>query len=225
MAVRPLPATTAPVLARVSVFRSMAEAEPHWRALENSAALMSAYQRFDFMAAWQRHLGSAEGVTPAIVIGFDAANVPLVILPFGTRYFGALRIAGFLGGKHVNFNLGLWRRDFIAGVDKDVLDRLAKAADADALVLRSQPREWQGIRNPLGLWPHTKSPSLGHKGALKRDFEALIAERLSSSTRRKIRKKGDSPLYYNAYLTNFTLEDHITKAGLEVGHGTAAEFQ
>ena len=26
----------------------------------------------------------------------------------------------------------------------------------------------------------------------------------------------DSPLYFNAYLTNFTLEDHITKAGLEV---------
>jgi CelD/BcsL family acetyltransferase involved in cellulose biosynthesis len=58
-------------------------------------------------------------------------------------------------------------------------------------VLRNQPHEWQGVRNPLSLWPHTQSPSLGHKGQLKRDFEALIAERLSSSTRRKIRKKGD----------------------------------
>jgi uncharacterized protein YfaS (alpha-2-macroglobulin family) len=29
-------------------------------------------------------------------------------------------------------------------------------------------------------------------------------------------KTGSSPLYYNAYLTNFTLEDPITKAGLEV---------
>ena len=169
----------------------MAEAEPHWRALESSAALMSAYQRFDFMAAWQRHLGAAEGVTPAIVVGFDAVNVPLVVLPFGTRRFGELKIAGFLGGKHVNFNLGLWRHDFVASVDATVLDRLAKALDADALVLRNQPHDWQGVRNPLRLWPHTKSPSLGHKGQLKRDFEALIAERLSSSTRRKIRKKGE----------------------------------
>jgi CelD/BcsL family acetyltransferase involved in cellulose biosynthesis len=191
MAVRPLPATTAPVLARVAVFRSMAEAEPHWRALENAGALMSAYQRFDFMAAWQRHLGSAEGVTPAIVVGFDAVNVPLVVLPLGMRRFGELKIVGFLGGKHVNFNLGLWRRDFVAGADANVLDRLAKALGADALVLRNQPHEWQGIRNPLSLWPHTRSPSIGHKGALKRDFEALIAERLSSSTRRKIRKKGE----------------------------------
>ena len=191
MALRPLPATTAPVLARVSVFRSMAEAEPYWRALENSGAVMSAYQRFDFMTAWQRHLGSAQGVTPAIVVGFDAVNAPLVVLPFGLRRFGELKIAGFLGGKHVNFNLGLWRRDFVAGAGADVLDRLAKAADTDALVLRNQPHEWQGIRNPLSLWPHTKSPSLGHKGQLEPDFEALIAGRLSSSTRRKIRKKGE----------------------------------
>mgnify|MGYP007122174831 CR=1 FL=1 len=32
----------------------------------------------------------------------------------------------------------------------------------------------------------------------------------------EIRKRGNGALYYNAYLTNFTLEDFITKAGLEV---------
>ena len=32
----------------------------------------------------------------------------------------------------------------------------------------------------------------------------------------EFRKKGTGPLYFNAYLTNFTLEDPITKAGLEV---------
>jgi uncharacterized protein YfaS (alpha-2-macroglobulin family) len=32
----------------------------------------------------------------------------------------------------------------------------------------------------------------------------------------EFRKKGAGPLYFNAYSTNFTLEDHITKAGLEV---------
>jgi uncharacterized protein YfaS (alpha-2-macroglobulin family) len=31
-----------------------------------------------------------------------------------------------------------------------------------------------------------------------------------------LRKKGAGPLYYNGYLTNFTLEDFITKAGLEI---------
>ena len=32
----------------------------------------------------------------------------------------------------------------------------------------------------------------------------------------EIRKKGTGPVYFNVYLTNFTLEDFITKAGLEV---------
>ena len=32
----------------------------------------------------------------------------------------------------------------------------------------------------------------------------------------KLVKKGKGPLYYNGYLTNFTLEDFITKAGLEI---------
>jgi uncharacterized protein YfaS (alpha-2-macroglobulin family) len=32
----------------------------------------------------------------------------------------------------------------------------------------------------------------------------------------EIRRRGTGPVYYNAYLTNFTLEDFITKAGLEV---------
>ncbi len=32
----------------------------------------------------------------------------------------------------------------------------------------------------------------------------------------ELKKKGQGPLYYNGYLTNFTLEDFITKAGLEI---------
>ncbi|HZN33054.1 MAG TPA: MG2 domain-containing protein [Pirellulaceae bacterium] len=32
----------------------------------------------------------------------------------------------------------------------------------------------------------------------------------------ELRRRGKGPVYFNTYLTNFTLEDHITKAGLEV---------
>jgi uncharacterized protein YfaS (alpha-2-macroglobulin family) len=32
----------------------------------------------------------------------------------------------------------------------------------------------------------------------------------------QIKRRGNGPVYFNAYLTNFTLEDHITSAGLEV---------
>ncbi len=45
----------------------------------------------------------------------------------------------------------------------------------------------------------------------------LLGDAVSSGQHTlEIRKRGTGPVYFNAYLTNFTLEDFITKAGLEV---------
>jgi CelD/BcsL family acetyltransferase involved in cellulose biosynthesis len=196
LALRPARLSLVPpvALARVEVFHRFSDAEPHWRTLARSGALATAYQRYDFLALWQRHLGEAESVTPLILVGFDAAGAPLVLLPLGVRRRGALRIAGFLGGKHANFNLGLWRRDFAGAVDRDMVARLLAALEGmvDALVLLNQPLDWEGTPNPMACWPHHPSPSMGHSGALLPDFDALMRERVSSSTRRKIRKKGEN---------------------------------
>ena len=42
------------------------------------------------------------------------------------------------------------------------------------------------------------------------------AELQSGDTKIEIRKSGKGPLYYNAYMTNFSLEDYIKKQGLEI---------
>ncbi len=47
-------------------------------------------------------------------------------------------------------------------------------------------------------------------------FMLLGREVADGDHRLEIRRQGTGPVYYNAYLTNFTLEDPITKAGLEV---------
>lgn len=45
----------------------------------------------------------------------------------------------------------------------------------------------------------------------------VTGEELKSGKRKiELKKKGQGPLYYNAYLTNFTLEDFISRAGLEI---------
>jgi uncharacterized protein YfaS (alpha-2-macroglobulin family) len=49
-------------------------------------------------------------------------------------------------------------------------------------------------------------------GTLTVEGEALAAGEHKIS----IAKQGTGPLYYNTYLTNFTLEDPITRAGLEI---------
>lgn len=47
-------------------------------------------------------------------------------------------------------------------------------------------------------------------------FVLTGAEVKDGSHEIELRRRGKGPVYFNAYLTNFTLEDHITKAGLEV---------
>ena len=103
-------------IARVEVFDDMAAAEPFWRALEADDAWATPYQRFDLLAAWQRHVGARNGIVPFIVIGFDAAGRPLFLLPLGRKRMGPLSVAGFLGSKHASFNIGLWARDLAAAV-------------------------------------------------------------------------------------------------------------
>jgi hypothetical protein len=49
------------------------------------------------------------------------------------------------------------------------------------------------------------------------DRFVMVGDALTAGKHRiELRKTGKGPLYFNAYLTNFTLEDFITKAGLEI---------
>jgi len=187
---RPSPAADLRI-EQVDVVESMAEAEPHWRALEAGESLCTPYQRYDFLKLWQRHVGTASDVTPFIVVGFNARGVPLFLLPFGSRRLAALRVVEFLGGKHANFNMGLWRRDIAAGIDaghmRAILARLA--GHADLLQLINQPLTWAGTTNPFALLPRQRSANAGCSGALIPDFDALLRARTNSQTRKKMRKK------------------------------------
>ena len=179
-------------IARVEVYDDFAAAQPHWQALEQTGVLSTPYQAFDFLRLWHRHIGATEGVSPFIVVGYDAANAPLFLLPFGRRaMLGGVRVLEFLGGKHANFNMGLWRRDLAAQIDAlDLQAVLAQfAGQADLAILTNQPMSFAGVANPLALLPQQYSPSFGYSGALSRDFDALFEANTSASARKKLRRK------------------------------------
>src|SRR5262249_44716961 len=138
-------------LARVEVFTDMAAAEPCWRQLEQEAALVTPYQRYDLLAAWQRHAGAHSGVLPFIVVGFDATDRPLFLWPLGRTQSGPLRIASFLGSKHANFNIGLWRREALTMGAQEIRAVLAglSSRGVDLVMLLRQPPTWDGMTNPL----------------------------------------------------------------------------
>jgi len=178
-------------IARVELFDDVASAAPHWRALEAAQALTTPYQRYEFLALWQQHVGAGAGFAPFIVVGFDVLGAPLFLLPLGVRTFAPWRVVEFLGGKHANFNMGLWRHEAAAAISADDLGQLLKrlAGRADVLTLRNQPLTWNGTTNPLALLPHQRSANSGFSGALFSDFDTLLQARTSSSTRKKMRKK------------------------------------
>src|SRR4051794_37455748 len=101
-------------IARVAIFSDMKAAEATWRSLETPDTLFTPYQRFDLQAAWQAHIGEREGVRPLIVVAYDSADQPLLLLPLGVRQENGMAVACFLGGKHITFNMPLWHRDFAA---------------------------------------------------------------------------------------------------------------
>jgi CelD/BcsL family acetyltransferase involved in cellulose biosynthesis len=187
---RPIPAADVQ-FTRVIIFPDMASADPHWRTLEAASTLTTPYQRFDFMRLWQAHVGAAAGVTPFIVVGFNAAGAPLFLWPFGCRRIGGLRVIEFLGGKHANFNMGLWRRDVAGQISSNDLRRMLAdiSGHGDMLVLVNQPLTWAGTTNPFALLPQQRAANFGFSGSLVPDFEALIRARTNANTRKKMRKK------------------------------------
>ena len=178
-------------LARVEVFEDMEAAEPHWRALEAGPLLATPYQRYDFLNLWQRHVGAAAGVTPFIVVGFDRHGAALFLWPLGRRRMGSLQVVEFLGGKHANFNMALWRCGVVGSIEAADLNAVLAQLEsrADLLRLTNQPLSWAGTTNPFALLPHQRAANCGFSGALISDFDALLRARTNSGARKKMRKK------------------------------------
>lgn len=179
---------------QIDILDGLAAAEPIWRELESCGALMTPYQRLDWLQAWQDHVGARTGVRPFIVVGRGPGGSPEFVWPLGLNMAGPLTVAKFLGGKHANFNLGLWRRDCALAMTAESMQAICAslaecAPRLDTLYLLNQPETWDGVRNPFSLLPHQSSPSSGYKGALGRDFEAFFQAHTSAQRRSKMRRK------------------------------------
>lgn len=185
-------AASASRLARVQVFQTFDAAKTVWAALESSPACLSTpYQRFPFVAAWYQHVGTLLGLEPCIIVGYDAYQQPLCILPLGVKFDGGFRSARFLGGKHSTFNMALWDRDFAANASEADLDIIFDAARSqcgvDALALVQQPQTWLGVRNPIMTLPWQQA--INDCPLMTIVPDASPDTRISNSFRRRLKGK------------------------------------
>jgi CelD/BcsL family acetyltransferase involved in cellulose biosynthesis len=178
-------------IASIELVHDLAGAEAIWRGLENAGQSCTPFQRFDFVAAWQRNVGAQEGLSPLIVIACDSERRPLMLLPLAVKHAYGARCAGFMGGKHSTFNMALWDRDFAATATAADLEGLVAALSArrpaDVLALHQQPLNWRGLPNPIALLPH--QPSANDLPLLKMEPGAAPAALVSKSFRQRLKGK------------------------------------
>jgi CelD/BcsL family acetyltransferase involved in cellulose biosynthesis len=178
-------------IAAVDIVRDLGEAEAIWRSLESSEQFSTPYQRFDFLAPWQRQVGERENLKPFIVIAYDAERRPLLLLPLALSHRNGVRIARFMGGKHATFNMALWDREFAADATAQDLSALIAAirarSGADVLALTQQPLRWRDSQNPMALLPH--QASVNGCPLMTMVPGAEPASRISSSFRRRLKGK------------------------------------
>jgi CelD/BcsL family acetyltransferase involved in cellulose biosynthesis len=151
-------------IAAVDFLHDFGQAETVWRSLEEQQHFSTPYQRFDLLNPWHRQIGVRKNLSPLIVIAYDAEHRPLLLLPLVLQRGWGVRAAGFMGGKHANFNMALWNGEFAAAATSADLDALVEAlrarSGADVLALNQQPRSWRDLPNPLALLPNQASANV-----------------------------------------------------------------
>jgi len=181
------------VRTQVEVVTQIGKAAPLWRELVQQGAICSRYHHYAWMSQWWDHIGSISRASPHVTVLCDDAGKPALLLPLVRKQVGPLQVGFFMGGKHTNFNLPVWRPDFlnqpVAGLNALLEGLRHNGPRLDLLVLLNQPASWLGVANPMLQAPHRASASRSYAGELQSDFEALLKERLGGHSRKKLRQK------------------------------------
>lgn len=180
--------------AKVVVGSDLSALEADWRALE-ADALVTPYQAYDWVRSYVETMGPAEGMAFRFVRVEDHQGELLALFPLViTRRLGT-RFAEFIGGKHANYHMALYRPDFAEALDAAATQVLLREIGAaiggiDALFLINQPTAWQGIANPPVMLAAGQSPSRAYKLALEPgDCDGTLRRSMSKHARKKLTTK------------------------------------
>jgi CelD/BcsL family acetyltransferase involved in cellulose biosynthesis len=176
----------------------LVEIEPEWRAFERQAD-HSVFQSFDWLATWQRHIGSRQGTIPAIVLGRDGDGAILFIVPFAIETRGTVRRLTWLAAELCDYNAPLLARRFSdrvsAGHFEPVWHDVVKLLRADRrfrfdlIDLQKMPEAVGGQRNPLLDLEVLVHASAAHIADLGGDWDTFYSAKRSSATRKRERRQ------------------------------------
>lgn len=169
-----------------SVFKSLEAAQPVWLELE-SRAVMTPYQRFDWIAAYCAS-GFEAPDTVAILVIRDG-ETPVALLPFGISTRFGVRIAQILGMPISNSDGLIYDPAYGERLTASVLRQAFGAlAGVDIVSLHCLVPQWQGHANPLLALPHAPAPNNLYLGTLESSDSHFIDKALPHKRRTNIRR-------------------------------------
>ena len=182
---------------RLSLHEDLGAVAEEWRMFEKRADY-TPFQTFEWLAAWQRHIGVLQGVRPAIIFARRRDGVLLFVLPLAVGGRGLVRRLTWLGADLADYNAPLLSPDFSRTLEASQFAPLWREAIAligktprlrfDLVDLRKMPETIDGQRNPFLDLVVAPNPSGAHKVALDPSWDNFYGKR-SSATRRRDRTK------------------------------------
>lgn len=165
---------------------------PHWLRLQ-AAGVATPYQTFDWSRLWCEAMASTPGFSPMLVSCRNARGLTTGLLPLGVTKQAGLRVASFLGGKHSNFNMGVYDHEAMAALTAPALLALLRSAalehGIDLYRFENQPFAWAGQPNPMAQLPHRPSAHSAWKLTLGPDGDATLRGLMSYESGKKLRRK------------------------------------
>lgn len=178
---------------KLVVMDTMVGAEAIWRQLEASGAC-SYYQTYDWLSAWQQHVGENAAVSPRIVRLSDDRDNVLALLPFGLRSRSGGKSLHWLGHDVSSYLGPILTPDGVNALDHAALDAVFSmlpehGLEADYVDLDKQPAFLGDHANPFASYKSDPTGLRSHVTHLAGDWDAYYAKKRSSKTRQKDRNR------------------------------------
>ncbi len=183
---------------RLAAYEDLSAIERDWRAFEAHAD-GTVFQCFDWLAAWQRHIGVRTGVRPAIVVGSDPAGAILFLLPLSVHSAGVMRELTWLGSDLCDYNAPLLAPAFAERFDRarflSLWANITQCLQSnprlqyDCINLTKMPEMVGAQPNPMLALRVTVTPSGAYLAHLAGDWKTFYEGKRSSTNRRRDRTK------------------------------------
>jgi CelD/BcsL family acetyltransferase involved in cellulose biosynthesis len=182
----------------LTVHYELVSAEAVWRELQ-AQNQCTVFQTFEWLSAWQRHVGVRAGVTPCIIVARDGQGRPVFVLPLAIQQVGFARELTWFGSDLCDYNAPLLAAESAARLDvatfMSLWPRIVAQLQADPrsrhdlIRLEKMPPVVGASRNPMLALQTGLNPSGSYITPLSGNWDEFYKAKRSSATRRRDRSK------------------------------------